>query len=165
MCPLCGQSHDQQAVVTRHVFGSTNRSNAFFHCKTCDVRYQHPGLTSEEEAKFYAMEFEGFMASRAGHKGGWLEAERHISANESTRLRRMNYLTPHLEGVSSILEIGCSSGFMLYPLVESGYTCTGIEPSGIFSKFITERGLGNFRSIDELEIKVPKSKFDLQLIL
>jgi SAM-dependent methyltransferase len=50
---------------------------------------------------------------------------------------------------------------MLYPLVESGYTCTGIEPSGIFSKFITERGLGNFRSIDELEIKVPKSKFDL----
>jgi SAM-dependent methyltransferase len=145
------------------VFGDTSASRAFFHCSSCDVRYQFPGLTPDEEARFYAAEFEDFMASRSGESGGWLKAEKHLKANELTRLRRMRYLAPYLRDDIEILEVGCSSGFMLYPLTESGHRCTGIEPSGVFSEFVRGRGLSVYRSLAELRRSAPKAKFDLIL--
>jgi 2-polyprenyl-3-methyl-5-hydroxy-6-metoxy-1,4-benzoquinol methylase len=137
--------------------------HAFFHCESCDVRYQYPVLTSEEEARFYAAEFESFMASRAGHKGGWHKAEDHIVANESTRLRRMKYLVPHLVGRMSLLEVGCSSGFMLLPLAEIGHTCMGIEPSGVFSEFVKNHGLVVYDSLSQLDQSNPEAQFDVIL--
>lgn len=163
-CPLCAAGCESQSVVTSHVYGGSSRQgNAFFHCEACDVRYQYPGLTPEDEARFYAAEFEGFMASRAGDKGGWLKAEQHVSANESTRLRRMKYLAPYLESPVDVLEVGCSSGFMLYPLSKSGHRCTGIEPSGVFSEFVKTRGLPAYQSLDQLRQHAPDARFDLIL--
>lgn len=162
-CPLCLAGHDAQSVVTRHVYGDESASRAFFHCEACDVRYQFPGLTSEEEARFYAAEFEGFMSSRSGDAGGWLKTEQHLVANESTRLRRMKYLAPFLVGASDVLEVGCSSGFMLYPLAEAGHRCTGIEPSGVFSEFVRGRGLPVYQSLGQLQQEVPQAQFDLIL--
>ncbi len=162
-CPLCASSRESQSVVTSHVYGDASASRAFFHCANCDVRYQFPGLTPDEEARFYAAEFEGFMASRSGESGGWLKVEQHLVANESTRLRRMKYLTPYLSESADILEVGCSSGFMLYPLAELGHCCTGIEPSGVFSEFVRGRGLTTYSSMEELQRDAPKAKFDLIL--
>jgi len=160
-CPLCHAGLERQAVVTPHVFGDRGgRSRAFFHCAACDVRYQYPGLTPEEEAYFYAAEFEGFMASRAGTKGGWHKADDHIAANEPTRLRRMAYLAPNLAECADLLEVGCSSGFMLYPLAEGGHTCTGVEPSGVFSEYVKHRGLKVYVSLERLRESVPESRFD-----
>lgn len=159
-CPLCGASYESQFVVTTHVYGR-NSGVAFFHCHQCDVRYQYPRLTHEEESQFYEAEFEKFMDTRSGERGGWLRVEEHIKVNEPTRLRRMKYLTPYLRDSAKILEVGCSSGFMLYPLIQSGYPSMGIEPSGIFSQFIEDRGLRNFRSLDDLLEKMPTSRFDL----
>lgn len=163
-CPLCGAGREAQSVVTPHVYGGAARQgNAFFHCETCDVRYQYPGLTPEEEARFYAAEFEGFMASRAGDKGGWLKAEQHVAANEPTRVRRMKYLAPYLSKPADVLEVGCSSGFMLYPLAAAGHRCTGVEPSGVFSEFVNERGLTAYQSLDQLRQNAPDARFDLIL--
>lgn len=162
-CPLCSAGRELQSVVTGHVYGDATASRSFFHCHACDVRYQYPGLTPEEEARFYAAEFEGFMASRAGESGGWLKTEQHLVANEATRLRRMNYLAPWLGTPSDILEIGCSSGFMLYPLAASGHRCIGIEPSGVFGEFVKGRGLPVYESLAQLRSKVPQAKFDLIL--
>lgn len=160
-CPLCLAGHDAQSVVTRHVYGDESASRAFFLCEACDVRYQFPGLTPEEEARFYAAEFEGFMSSRSGDAGGWLKTEQHLVANESIRLRRMKYLAPFLVGASDVLEVGCSSGFMLYPLAEAGHCCTGIEPSGVFSEFVRGRGLPVYQSLGQLQQEVPLAQFDL----
>ena len=161
-CPLCHAGMERQAVVTPHVFGAKGaQRRAFFHCDSCDVRYQYPGLTPEEESRFYAAEFEGFMASRAGTAGGWHKAENHVAANEPTRLRRMAYLEPHLTGHLSVLEVGCSSGFMLYPLAETGHKCTGVEPSGVFSEFVKQRGLPVHGSLDQLRESGPDSRFDV----
>lgn len=67
-CPLCSAGAEQQSVVTAHVYGWREAPRrAFFYCEACEVRYQHPGLTPEQEARFYAQEFEGFMAGRSGH--------------------------------------------------------------------------------------------------
>lgn len=163
-CPLCHAGINSQTVVTPHVYGDREgRRHAFFHCDACDVRYQYPGLKPEEEARFYAAEFEGFMASRAGNKGGWHKAEEHIAANESTRQRRMKYLAPHLVKGSSLLEVGCSSGFMLLPLAEKGHACTGIEPSGVFSEFVKNQDLPVFDSLQSLKSATPDARFDLIL--
>jgi len=152
-----------QAVVTPHVYGSQKRECAFFHCQACDVRYQYPGLTPEEEARFYAAEFEGFMAGRAGDEGGWEKAEDHIKANESTRLRRMKYLKPLLSEKSSVLEVGCSSGFMLFPLSEAGHDCTGVEPSGVFSEYVKSRNLPVYESLKSLQELNANHQFDVIL--
>ncbi len=163
-CPLCNSTACHQNVVTSHVYGATQKSSrAFFHCESCNVRYQFPGLTPEEEARFYAAEFEGFMANRTGSIGGWENADDHIVANEPSRQRRMKYIEPHLTNVSSILEIGCSSGFMLFPLSKSGYECTGIEPSGLFSNFVKSNGLRVYDSLESLKKTQPYELFDLIL--
>ncbi len=163
-CPLCHAGMERQTVVTSHVFGAKGEQRrAFFRCESCDIRYQYPDLTPEEESRFYAAEFEGFMASRAGTAGGWHKAESHVTANEPTRLRRMTYLEPHLTGHLSVLEVGCSSGFMLYPLAEAGHKCTGVEPSGVFSEYVKQRGLAVYGSVDQLREYEPDSRFDIIL--
>lgn len=163
-CPLCHAGVEKQTVVTPHVYGSgKGRDRAFFHCQACEVRYQYPGLTPQEEAQFYAAEFEGFMAGRAGNNGGWNKAEDHLIANEPTRQRRMKYLAPYLAGRESMLEVGCSSGFMLLPFAEAGHVCTGIEPSGVFGEFVRDRGLTVYNSLGELRESTPKAQFDVIL--
>lgn len=160
-CPLCCAGREKQNVVTPHVYGDTNHSRAFFHCLGCDVRYQYPTLTPTEEAKFYTAEFEKFMLGRSGTEGGWQGAESHIRSNEVTRLRRMKYLSPRLVSSASILEVGCSSGFMLYPLKDAGHSCVGIEPSGVFSDYVRHKGITVYSSLEELTTADSVSKFDI----
>jgi len=159
-CPLCNAEKKAQEVVARHVYGDRYKKSAFFHCRHCDVRYQYPGLTPEEEAKFYSAEFEGFMAGRSGASGGWQGCESHIKANEPTRIRRMKYLNKHLHLNESVLEVGCSSGFMLYPLMKNGHTCVGVEPSGLFGDFVRQQGIRVYNSIEKLILESPKQQFD-----
>jgi SAM-dependent methyltransferase len=149
-CPLCGASAEQQSVVVPRVYGDTN-GRAVFSCSTCDVRYLFPGLTPAEEARLYANEFESFMARRAGVDSGWDGPERHIAANETARKRRMNQLAGLLGPRSRILEIGCGSGFMLYPLTADGHDCVAVEPSGVFSDYVRGRGISCYGTIDEVE--------------
>jgi 2-polyprenyl-3-methyl-5-hydroxy-6-metoxy-1,4-benzoquinol methylase len=160
-CPLCQASGDRQNVVTRHVYGSEGTDRAFFHCCSCDVRYLYPRLAAEQERRFYASEFEGFMAGRAGVAGGWTKVDDHIRANEPTRLRRMRYLQPHLHPGASILEIGCSSGFMLQPLMLAGNRCIGIEPSGVFGDYLRSQNLDIYQTLEQLSDARRDARFDL----
>ena len=159
-CPLCNADSHKQQVVTSHVFGDKQRERAFFKCIACDVFYQYPPLSPEQEAKFYAAEFEGFMTSRSGGSGGWLGAESHIRANEPTKERRMKYLQPNISEHAKILEVGCSSGFMLFPFKEQGHECKGIEPSGFCSAYVKDRGIEVFPSLEDLNENAPDEKFD-----
>ena len=160
-CQLCNQSSKEQLVVTRHVYGDKTKERSFFRCSACKVIYQYPPLTQQEEEQFYLNEFESFMSSRSGEEGGWMQAENHIKANEKTRIRRMKYLSKFIESNSRILEVGCSTGFMLWPLKESGLDCVGIEPSGVFSNFVQERGLEVYESLEEFSNHNSDQKFDL----
>lgn len=161
-CPLCKKGNEDQFVVSKHVYGSPEyKKSSFFKCKNCEVIYQYPGLTEEEENKFYASEFESFMSGRSGESGGWKKIEKHIKANKDNMQRRMKYLKPYLNKNLNVLEVGCSSGFMLYPLLKNGHTCTGIEPSGVFRKNLIESGINVFDSYDNLIKQLPKARFDL----
>ena len=158
-CPLCAADSDRLSVVTPHVYGDLG-GRAFFRCGACDAIFLHPGLSPEEERNFYAAEFEGFMSGRSGDAGGWTQPERHIAANRSTVARRMRYLQEVLPARGRVLEVGCSSGFMLYPLIEAGHDCVGIEPSGVFRDYLRAHGVACHDSLDALRAALPVGGFD-----
>jgi len=124
------------------------------------VRYLFPLLTADQETEFYKKEFEKFMTSRSGDQSGWGDAEAHVLSSEGARLRRMQYL-PELQDQSCILELGCSSGFMLYPLRDAGHTCVGIEPSGLFNEYLKSRDIESYSTVSHLPKKVANAGFDL----
>jgi SAM-dependent methyltransferase len=162
-CPLCGASPARQSVVTGRVYGG-GTGHAVHLCDDCDLRYLHPGLSAGDEREFYAKEFESFMSDRSAGSAGWEQPERHIKVNEEQRLRRMGHLASFLRGNKRVLEIGCSSGFMLYPLREQGHDCVGVEPSGVFSNYVRARGLQCFESLQDLQSSgITGSGFDFIL--
>ncbi len=158
-CPLCAAAGDRISVVTPHVYGDRG-GRAFFRCGACDAIFLHPRLSPEEEHRFYAAEFEGFMSGRSGDAGGWTQPERHIAANQPTVARRLRYLNEVLPPRGRVLEVGCSSGFMLYPLIEAGYECVGIEPSGVFRDYLRARKIDCHDSLDALRALRPTGGFD-----
>ena len=163
-CPICKSNYNMIDVVTPHVYGDKEKKRAFFKCNNCLIIFQHPMLNPSEEKKFYYEEFEKFMNSRSGEEGGWQKSSDHILANQDTVKRRSKYLDNFIkEEVSEVLEIGCSSGFMLYPLKKIGKKCIGIEPSGVFSEFVNSQGIKVYESIEELKQNEPQKRFDLIL--
>ena len=160
-CSLCGAPAQHQSVVVPRVYGDDS-GRAVFSCSTCDVRYLYPVLTPAEEERLYASEFESFMVGRSASGAGWEGPQQHIAANEPQRLRRMGYLNGLIKPNSRILEIGCGSGFMLYPLAVSGHQCVAIEPSGVFSDYVRGRGIPCFRSIEDMRAAATEDEgFDL----
>ncbi len=163
-CPLCAAKPDKQIVHSQHVYHG-KPGQAVFICENCDLTYLHPILSTEEKDIFYAEEFPEFMAGRAANTGGagWLDPADHIATNEMQRIRRMKYLEPQLPLLGGrILDVGCSSGFMLYPLAEMGYECVGIEPTDSSAEYIRSRGLTCFESLAALkQDKMAEDGFDL----
>jgi len=159
-CPLCFYKQKKPKIVSSKIYGDSKRKRAFFLCKNCDVRYLYPQLNPREEKLFYKKEFESFMNKRSGQSSGWLKAEKHIKQNAETFRRRIKYIKPCLSRSDSILEVGCSSGFMLYPFFKKGHDCMGIEPSGVFSNFVKKKGIRIYDSLKKLNYK-EKKKFNL----
>ena len=156
----CKAKSEQQILRADFVYGGAEDHN-FWQCQECDLVYLWPGLSPAEESKFYAQEFEKFMESRAGESRGWSSPKLHVKANQGQIKRRWSFLTNYLEVGCDILEIGCSSGFMLDAFKENGFKCIGIEPSGVFSDFLSQSGHNHYRSISELLEEKPRKKFDL----
>ena len=159
-CPLCLSKQIKPKVVSSKIYGDQKRKRAFFLCKKCDVRYLFPQLSASEENLFYKKEFESFMHKRSGESSGWLKADKHIKQNNETFRRRLKYIKPHVLRNDTILEVGCSSGFMLYPFLKKGHDCVGIEPSGVFSDFVRKKGINIYESLKKLSHK-EKNKFDI----
>lgn len=99
------------------------------------------------------------MSKRSGQQS-WEEPEAHIKSNRINVERRLPFLKPHLKPGMELLEIGCSSGFMLNAFRNSGLDCVGIEPSGVFFDFLADNGYEVYHSLDEL-IEKSQKKFDL----
>jgi 2-polyprenyl-3-methyl-5-hydroxy-6-metoxy-1,4-benzoquinol methylase len=164
ICPLCEKGTDGFPIVGEFVYGGRQEQH-FYKCPHCDVAFLFPTVSEEEEAKFYAMEFEKFMQGRAGAQGGWQGPEQHVAANEGNVTRRMKYLQGSLPSKGgTVLEVGCSSGFMLLKLREMGLDVIGIEPSGVFGHYVESCGIPVYASLDEFIAKSEKNN-SLDLIL
>lgn len=156
-CRICRRS-DKQEIRADKVFGG-RKENKFWQCGECDAVYLFPIPTEEEEAFFYRQEFEKFMSKRSGQQS-WEEPEAHVKANRTNVERRLPFLKEHMKPGMELLEIGCSSGFMMNAFRDSGLDCVGIEPSGVFLDYLINQGYKAYHSLDEL-IKNSHNKFDL----
>tara|TARA_B100001093_G_scaffold500422_1_gene550865 strand:- start:96 stop:998 length:903 start_codon:yes stop_codon:yes gene_type:complete len=156
-CTLCKAGKHKQSVITSNVYGRKN--SAFFKCDNCQVIYQYPQLSEKEEKFFYKKEFEKFMEDRAETKNVWLNTKNHIDSNHETKIRRNKYLKKFIsKNKLNILEVGCSSGFMLFDFIKAGHNCSGIEPSGVFSKFLKTKNIKLYENIKQIR---RNDKFDL----
>ena len=159
-CRSCSAPQKYQSLKAPYVFGGTP-AHSFWECEQCGLIYLNPVLSQEDEAKFYAQEFEKFMDARAGSDRNWSGPEEHVQTNQDQVIRRSKFLESSLGPGIDVLEFGCSSGFMLDYFRGQGANTVGIEPSGGFSDFLSMKKHTVFRNIDELELEKPGIKFDL----
>jgi len=159
-CRICTADADQQHLRAEYVFGSKT-GHKFWQCKACGLVYLYPIPSQEEEDQFYAQEFEKFMENRSGSDRNWSGPEAHIKTNLDQAVRRWEFLKDYIEPAQEVLEIGCSSGFMMDDLKTRGINVVGIEPSGGFGDFLTNRGHEHYNSPEELLEKTPDRKFDM----
>ena len=155
-CRLCFATESSQFVRAPIVFGG-RPEHKFWQCKECDAIYLYPVPTEDEEKKFYLKEFEGFMSSRVGDHRDWTNAEKHKKTNQDQVLRRMPFIEKYLLDDIDILEIGCSTGFMLDAFKEKGANCIGVEPSGAFSEYLENQGYEIYQDMKFIKNK----KFDV----
>ena len=139
LCNLCKKKLEKIVVVANKIYGDKSKKRKFYHCLKCDVRFMNPPLSHKEELKFYKKEFEKFMSKRSGKKANWLKPVDHLKINKKVFDRRFNYLNKLINKKNKILEIGCSSGFMLKNLKKKNFKkCYGIEPR-YFQNFYENR--------------------------
>jgi len=112
-CPLCNASHLEQHIRANTVYGALNGDQKFWQCDKCGVVYLYPSTTKQEEDHFYSVEFEKYMSKRASAERDWSGALEHIRSNQDNVERRSKFLKEHLHSGCKVLEVGCSSGFML----------------------------------------------------
>ena len=156
-CRLCNASNEFQVLRAPHVFGGNEEHN-FWRCDKCEAIYLFPIPSVEDEKKFYLKEFEAFMSSRVGDHRDWSNAEKHKKTNQDQVRRRMPFFRDYLKLNIDLLEIGCSSGFMLDAFKEKGVNCIGVEPSGEFRDFLIQSGHTVVQDISEIEAN---KKFDI----
>jgi SAM-dependent methyltransferase len=155
-CRICNAVESDQFIRAPFVFGGRDEHN-FWQCKKCNSIYLYPIPTVEDEKKFYLQEFEGFMSTRVGDHRDWSNAEKHKTTNQDQVIRRLPFLEKYLKKGVNLLEIGCSSGFMLDAFKNYGVNCLGVEPSGEFSEFLEESGHACVNDISDIVDK----KFDI----
>lgn len=158
-CSLCGASISKPEVMSDFVYGG-KEGQKFYRCPKCEVVFIYPPMSQEEESKFYAQEFEKFMEKRAGKDFDWSGPEAHIKSNEKQLRRRLRFFEEFIAAGKRVLEIGCSSGFMLLPLKEAGLEVVGVEPSDNFTDFLKRHGISVYRSLEDID-ESQKNKFDL----
>lgn len=158
-CRLCDASQENQIIRADTVFGG-KVEHKFWQCRNCDAVYLYPVPSIEEETHFYKKEFEKFMSSRSGRERDWSNAEAHVQTNQDQVSRRWKFLAPFLEPGTDILEIGCSSGFMLNAFRKEGLRCVGVEPSGEFIEFLYSNGYEAYQTLELLK-KNHSALFDL----
>lgn len=161
-CPLCQRGLDKPDILADFVYGG-KPDQKFYHCQSCDVAFLHPPMTEAEEHRFYALEFEKFMETRSGGDFDWSGPEAHYRSNAKQFERRFPFFADLVIEGKSVLEIGCSSGFMLLPLQDRGLGVVGVEPSGSFTEFLKSKGVLVHASLEALLHSNSDLQFDLVL--
>ncbi len=159
-CRICGSVNEFQSVRADFVYGG-KEIHKFYECGKCDAIYLDPPLSDEEEVFFYKKEFEKFMSSRAGSDYDWTNAQKHIDSNQENVTRRWKFMADYAKPGMNLLEIGCSTGFMLDHFKEKGLKVKGIELSDEFVPFLKSRGYEIFLSLEDLIQENSEQKFDL----
>ena len=144
-CRLCGSR--EHALVSRNV--SEAPDAAVYACQGCGIVYVFPIMSEEEEATFYARQFEEYMSRRSGP--GWKSPESHFSSYRGEAERRLPLVKPHLRAADAVLEIGSSTGYFLDALRPHVASLTGVEPSEAYRSYAVSRAIETVETLDHLQ--------------
>lgn len=158
-CRFCNTGPSAQSIKGKDVYGG-DADQHFWQCGDCRMIYLYPPLGEKKEEEFYRREFEKYMVQRAGKDMDWSGPEGHFQSNQREVKRRMPFLEPFIKKGQRVLEIGCSSGFMLSALRDKGLEVYGLDPSGGFVEYVRAKGIKVFWGPQELKAETDL-KFDL----
>lgn len=151
-CRFCNAEEKAQSIKGEFVYGGTAAQH-FWECGECGIIYLYPPLSQDDEIEFYKKEFEKYMDGRAGHDKGWYSPQRHFDSNKDECNRRMLFLEFYLNEHQNVLEVGCSSGFMLSAIKEKDINVRGIDPSETFTNYIEAQNIPVYSDIESLKNK------------
>ncbi|MCH9049028.1 MAG: methyltransferase domain-containing protein [Proteobacteria bacterium] len=127
-CVVCGGT-DFLTITDR---GMHFNGEKVAECRNCGMVFLSPRMTLTELDIFYSQnqfskEFRGSAAPN----------ETIMAAREERALKKMTLIEKYLEylPVGPVLEIGCSSGYLLRNLRDKGYQVYGIDPSDGFVQY------------------------------
>ncbi len=148
-CRFCNAKPSLQSIKGEFVYGGTSGQH-FWKCDACQIIYLFPPLSEEEELSFYKKEFEKYMEKRTGGDKDWSTPEKHFISNQGEVERRMPFLESYVRKGQKILEIGCSSGFVLSALKDKGVDVYGLDPSEGFIEYVRSKGIHVYQTLEEL---------------
>ncbi|MFX0198736.1 MAG: class I SAM-dependent methyltransferase [Candidatus Hodarchaeota archaeon] len=149
-CRFCNAKPMLQSIKGEFVYGGSSDQH-FWKCDACQIIYLFPPLSQREELSFYKKEFEKYMEKRTGVDKDWSSPEKHFISNQREVKRRMPFLETYLRKGQKILEIGCSSGFMLSALRDKGVDVYGLDPSEGFIEYVKSKGIHVYQTLEELK--------------
>ena len=155
-CGLCGSS--EADVVFEAGVAQASR---IVKCKECGLMYASPRakLPDQDEIKTYDPEFS--KKTREHSRDRYDKEEYQVRDYEDTRA----YLRRAYPQRGTLLEIGCSMGFLLAKFRDDGWDAQGIEPNRGYCEFIGEyHGIKASPAILE-EAGVAASSFDVVVML
>ena len=158
-CPLC-HSSEFKVVATRADY-TQPFTNVI--CTECALVYANPAPTSSELEEYYKR---GFIQVR--HQVQSVEEARERARRKGSAAKYpVTGLVEKLTRGSSVLEIGCSYGFLLNALhAASGCSVQGVEPNEVSGRFAGEEfGISVIQATVEDYLKSqPAGKYDLIII-
>jgi SAM-dependent methyltransferase len=143
-CRLCGS---RVSVLVSSTVSEAPESSVY-ECSSCGIVYVYPIMTAEEEAAFYADQFEQYMARRSGP--GWKSPGAHFQSYSEEGRRRLPLVLPHLRKADAVLEIGSSTGYFLNALRPFVGAVAGVEPSEAYRTYACSAGIETVESLEEL---------------
>jgi SAM-dependent methyltransferase len=149
-CRFCNAGSSLQSIKGEFVYGGTSEQH-FWKCDACQMVYLFPPLAEEEELEFYKKEFEKYMEGRTGQDKDWSTPEKHFKSNQREVIRRMTFLKRYVTPKQKVLEIGCSSGFMLSALKDRGMEVYGLDPSEGFIDYVRSKGIQVYKNLEDLQ--------------
>lgn len=147
ICPICYTP--ELKFLSDTVSGAPEAS--IYQCKSCEIIFQYPVMTSEAESQFYETDFPGYMEGRAGTPSWREPASHYASFIRQEGIRRLQELTPYLQPTWDILEVGSSTGYFLELMRPYVNSVAGVEPNPEQADYANERGIRTVKSMEELD--------------
>ena len=141
-CPVCGGEFSPTHIV----FSDKHHPETlhYYKCLTCGLYALSPRFTDAYTKEYYSGEYRGEVNPL------------HITdkLQHLTRARTQMELAGHLFAGKTMLELGCSSGYLLNEFKERGFKVVGVDPDALIEEDKFTRW---YADISE----VPHKKFDV----
>lgn len=148
-CPLCNT--DNNVILYTQIF-SGHFSHTIVGCKNCNFIYVANTPPQEYYIKYYKKEskYEG--------------VRKHEAHEEITKKEINKFLNKNIKKNARILDVGCSTGSLLFYIKNKGYkNVSGIDPAPK-CKLVAKKQYGLDVATYDLDSFHPKKKYDLIIL-